>query len=150
MIYALHLLNDNFIVHRDIKLENFLLDSEGHVKLIDFGFAAQMASYNQTLKDIFGTKYYIAPEVLEGKYTFRCDWFSLGISFWMIITDENISIESFDNVSNLLEIIVTHPAHDLIRLLLEPECNRLCTLAQVKKHPFFKDFDWSLIESGYQ
>jgi len=58
------------VVHRDLKLENVLLDSEGHCRLADFGLAHQYKSHDTAdarwLHDIYGSKSYCAPEVLQG------------------------------------------------------------------------------------
>jgi calcium-dependent protein kinase len=54
------------IAHRDIKPENILITDSGDLKLIDFGLSKQVKS--KKMKTIVGTPYYIAPEVLDGKY----------------------------------------------------------------------------------
>jgi len=51
---------------------------EGSIKLIDFGFAL-VSSKKKAELDIAGTPYYIAPEVLSGKYGNKCDIWSLGV-----------------------------------------------------------------------
>jgi calcium-dependent protein kinase len=66
MIGVLTYLNENNIIHRDIKLENFLLtdkDDISSIKLIDFGLSKDM-TYNTLTKTNVGTPFYVAPEVV--------------------------------------------------------------------------------------
>lgn len=74
--------HDHNIVHRDLKLENILLDSAGeNVKLIDFGFACQVGTKCARLKAFCGTPSYMAPEIVRGEsYSgFSADIWALGV-----------------------------------------------------------------------
>jgi serine/threonine protein kinase len=74
--------HDQCIVHRDLKLENVLLDSSGeNVKLIDFGFACQVGTNCTKLKAFCGTPSYMAPEIVRGEpYSgFSVDIWALGV-----------------------------------------------------------------------
>lgn len=67
------------IIHRDIKPSNILLDSQGHVKICDFGVSGDVV--NSLATTFVGTQYYMAPERIMGKpYTVSCDVWSLGLS----------------------------------------------------------------------
>jgi len=86
---AVNYLHFFVIVHRDIKLDNFLLTKktgEADLKLIDFGFATPYR--NKTLHSVIGTPYYVAPEVLEQNYSFECDIWSLGVLLYMMVFAE--------------------------------------------------------------
>ena len=60
---SLEYLHSVGVVYRDLKLENILVDTEGHVKIVDFGFSKKMLSS----ATMCGTPEYLAPEILEGK-----------------------------------------------------------------------------------
>ena len=75
VIVALEHLHSNGIVHRDLKPENIMvsLESRGHIKLVDFGFAKKLEKGERT-KTKCGTPVYLAPEVLTGMgYDHRVD-----------------------------------------------------------------------------
>mmetsp|Transcript_99773 Transcript_99773/g.177603 ORF Transcript_99773/g.177603 Transcript_99773/m.177603 type:complete len:543 (-) Transcript_99773:29-1657(-) len=86
MLLALNYIHQHGVVHRDIKLENFLYDSEDsdHLKLIDFGFSKIWAP-NTTMKLSCGTLAYVAPEVLNQNYTSQCDMWSVGVSVFILL-----------------------------------------------------------------
>ena len=68
-------------LHRDIKSENLLLDSAGHVIIGDFGGAAVLTKEQETRCSLVGTPHWMAPEVIRGKgYNAACDIWSLGIT----------------------------------------------------------------------
>jgi calcium-dependent protein kinase len=75
------------IVHMDLKPENLLLDTEGEngiIKVIDFG-TSQKFDPNQKMNQTYGTPYYIAPEILQGEYTERCDVWSCGVILYILL-----------------------------------------------------------------
>eukprot|EP01120_Amphizonella_sp_Union-15-10_P011958 TRINITY_DN5221_c0_g1_i1.p1 TRINITY_DN5221_c0_g1~~TRINITY_DN5221_c0_g1_i1.p1 ORF type:complete len:255 (-),score=36.54 TRINITY_DN5221_c0_g1_i1:590-1354(-) len=79
IILALECIHSKCIVHRDIKLQNILLDSEGFCCVTDFN-VAKMLGENEQTSEVCGTLNYMAPEVLMNqKYDQMVDWWSLGI-----------------------------------------------------------------------
>lgn len=86
---AVNYLHLNGICHRDLKLENFIFSQKGddsELKIIDFGLSKQ---YNPievgNLNTVVGTALYVAPEVLQGKYDYRCDYWSLGVVMFTLL-----------------------------------------------------------------
>lgn len=73
------------IIHRDIKAENFLYASDGSIKLIDFGLAVKMKNENEILKEIVGSAHYIAPEMLDRKYSKPVDIWSAGVLVYLML-----------------------------------------------------------------
>ncbi|CAO2821497.1 unnamed protein product [Amaranthus hypochondriacus] len=82
---GLSYLHSKKIVHRDVKTENMLLDTERTVKIADFGVARVEAQNPSDMTGATGTYGYMAPEVLEGQpYNHKCDVYSYGICLWEI------------------------------------------------------------------
>lgn len=96
---ALGYLHRKGIVHRDLKLENILVDMDGYLKIIDFGLAKMLDSGGMT-KTYCGTPEYLAPEmILQTGHNFAIDWWALGI----LIYEMRIGVTPFFNKNkNLL------------------------------------------------
>ncbi|KAK8861105.1 Serine/threonine-protein kinase sik2 [Tritrichomonas musculus] len=121
MVEALFYLHSNQIPHNDVKLENFLLDSQYNLKLADFGFAG-----NQSDGKIYYSEGYEAPEIQLGKKRinrFKADIYSLGVTIKRLI--DNTSMENNNILLSLIDFCCTENPR------LRP------TIFQVKNHPFF-------------
>ena len=74
------------ICHRDLKLENILfIQATNTVKIIDFGLSKLQCDIMDTK---LGTPYYVAPEVIIGSYTMKCDIWSVGVITYMLLSGE--------------------------------------------------------------
>mmetsp|Transcript_25336 Transcript_25336/g.31223 ORF Transcript_25336/g.31223 Transcript_25336/m.31223 type:complete len:515 (-) Transcript_25336:55-1599(-) len=89
MLSAVGFLHARSICHRDLKLENWVLESGKDVwsplKLIDFGLSTHFTPGHR-LSRVVGSSYYVAPEVLKKSYTEACDLWSLGVIVYMLLS----------------------------------------------------------------
>ena len=76
-------------MHRDLKLENLMVDVDGYLKVIDYGLARVLLP-GQLSRSMCGTPQYMAPEVVKGEqYSFAADWWSVGVIMYEMITGFN-------------------------------------------------------------
>ena len=156
LVAALDFLHKNNMVYRDLKPENILIDSEGHVKITDFGLSKIFEKENDKAYTVCGTQQYLAPEVLLRKgYDKAVDWWSLGCVLYEMLQGRlpfkfqkgakfTMNIYKQEIIFNKK---ISEDAKDLTKKLLtfNPE-ERLGSGTEggdnVKNHPFFKDVDW--------
>ncbi|KAG3269601.1 ribosomal protein S6 kinase-related protein isoform X1 [Ictidomys tridecemlineatus] len=158
LVLVLCYLHDVGIIHRDVKMENILLDERGHLKLTDFGLSRHLPQGARAYT-ICGTLQYMAPEVLSGgPYNHAADWWSLGVLLFSLATGKFPVAAERDHVAMLAS--VTHcdseiPAslnQELSLLLHELLCqnplHRLRYLHHFQVHPFFRGvtFDPELLQ----
>ena len=96
MIGAILYCHEQGVCHRDVKLDNFVYESdaeEAELKLIDFGLSHVLVHDGERMRDRVGTLTYMAPEVLNGSrsssgggYTTACDMWSLGVVAYMLLS----------------------------------------------------------------
>jgi len=89
IILGIEELHKRGVIYRDLKPENCLLDSQGHIVLTDFGLSKLFPSSfkgSKTTKTFCGTAEYLAPEILRTEeYSFNVDWWSLGAFLYEMI-----------------------------------------------------------------
>jgi len=149
---AMTYLHERHIIYRDLKLENLLLDKEGHIKITDFGLCKEEISFGATTTTFCGTPEYLAPEVLEGNgYGKAVDWWSFGTLMFEMLTglppfysqDVQQMYSKIMKAKLIIPESISPEAKDLLVKLLERNPDkRLTDPSSIKAHPWFSPIDW--------
>ena len=133
------------IVHRDIKLENILVDANLRIRLVDFGICGEFTPDAPLLATQCGSFAYAAPEVVRGrKYGPEVDVWSAGVCLFAMLTgsapfyDKNARVMCDRICSEELSIPhgVTSTCADLLRRMLEKNPKRRITIDEIAAHPW--------------
>ncbi|XP_057183786.1 protein kinase C theta type [Triplophysa rosa] len=157
IICGLQFLHSKGIVYRDLKLDNILLDIEGHIKIADFGMCKENMFEEARTCTFCGTPDYIAPEILLGqKYGTSVDWWSFGVLLYEMLIgqspfhghDEEELFQSIRTDDPCYPRWLTRDTRDLLVKLFvrEPE-RRLGVKGNIRQHAFFRDTDWNALEN---
>lgn len=149
LVGAVAYVHQQHCVHRDLKLENILLDKHENVKLLDFGFAREYEGKTNYLQTFCGTICYSAPEMLKGeKYAGeKVDVWSLGIILYALLCGELPFDDDEDDVTRrkILTEEPKYPDHipadalSLLKQLLSKRPFPRPTLPDILKHPFLAE-----------
>ncbi|XP_047214118.1 serine/threonine-protein kinase N1-like isoform X3 [Girardinichthys multiradiatus] len=159
VVLGLQFLHDHKIVYRDLKLDNLLLDTEGFVKIADFGLCKEGMGYGDRTSTFCGTPEFLAPEVLtDTSYTRAVDWWGLGVLIYEMLVGESPfpgddEEEVFDSIVNdevrYPRFLSTEAIGIMRRLLRRNPERRLGSgekdAEDVKKQPFFRSMDWDAL-----
>jgi serine/threonine protein kinase len=155
IIVALNYLHQNGIIYRDLKPENVLFQSSGHIALTDFGFAKNFAEKAEIkTKSFCGSLQYLAPEIVKREeYNEAVDFWCCGIFFFELLTGRTpfSSTNRSDLLKHILGREIKYPKNfskELISLfkgLLDRNPQTRFTFEQIKKHPYFATTDWKAV-----
>ncbi|KAI1098437.1 kinase-like protein [Jackrogersella minutella] len=149
LVGAVSYVHQQSCVHRDLKLENILLDKHENVKLVDFGFTREYEGKSNYLQTFCGTICYSAPEMLKGeKYAGeKIDVWSLGVILYALLCGELPFDDDDDNVTRT-KILTEEPKYPehvppdavaLIKLLLSKRTLLRPTLPEILSHAFLAE-----------
>nr|XP_014341638.1 PREDICTED: serine/threonine-protein kinase N3 [Latimeria chalumnae] len=159
VVLGLQFLHEKKIIYRDLKLDNLLLDSDGFVKIADFGLCKEGMGFGDHTGTFCGTPEFMAPEVLtETTYTRAVDWWGLGVLIYEMLVGESPfpgddEEEVFDSIVNdevCYPRFLSTEAIAIIRKLLRKNPERRLGAGEgdaeeVKKQMFFQEIDWDAL-----
>uniref|UniRef100_A0A669BME5 Protein kinase C n=1 Tax=Oreochromis niloticus TaxID=8128 RepID=A0A669BME5_ORENI len=156
IICGLQFLHSKGIIYRDLKLDNVLLDSDGHIKIADFGMCKENMQDDVRTSTFCGTPDYIAPEILLGqKYNSSVDWWSFGVLLYEMLIgqspfhgrDEEELFQSIRTDTPIYPNWLSKAAKDiLIKLFVREPEERLGIKGNIRQHSFFSSTDWNALE----
>ncbi|XP_028760333.1 calcium-dependent protein kinase 33 isoform X1 [Neltuma alba] len=153
IVNVVHICHFMGVMHRDLKPENFLLSSKDEkalLKATDFGLSVFIEE-GKVYKDIVGSAYYVAPEVLRRKYGKEIDIWSAGVILYILLsgvppfwaeTEKGIFdaiLEGHIDFESQPWPSISNSAKDLVRKMLTQDPKKRITSAQVLEHPWIRE-----------
>ena len=145
LIEGLKYIHHKKIVHRDIKLDNILIDLTNTIKICDFGVSRKISG-DEIMHEHCGTPAYIAPEIFEnqGYSGFQCDVWSAGVTLYYILggiqpfratsikdLEKKVIMGDFEPLEE-----ISDEANDLIKLMLKTDPNKRINIDKILNHPW--------------
>ncbi|KAG6520315.1 hypothetical protein ZIOFF_017363 [Zingiber officinale] len=153
IVQIVHTCHSMGVIHRDLKPENFLLlnkDDDSPLKATDFGLSV-FFKQGEVFKDIVGSAYYIAPEVLKRKYGPEADIWSIGVMLYIFLcgvppfwaeTEHgifNAILRGQVDFSSDPWPAISPGAKDLVNKMLHLDPEQRLTAFEVLNHPWIKE-----------
>ena len=151
-------IHSRFIIYRDLKPENLMLDDKGYLKVVDFGLAKVVKGRTWT---ICGTPEYLAPEVVLSKGHSRgVDYWALGVLIFELVAGHCpfVGSDNMEIYKRIIENKIEFPAHfsQPCREIVKDftKASQLTRLGlrrpgfqAIRTHAWFEGFDWSALET---
>merc|ERR1719193_2228548 len=145
------------IAYRDLKPENLVLDSEGYLKITDFGLSKFIIDGNTFT--MCGTPDYLAPEIITGQgHGLAVDWWALGVLIFELVasyppffdTTMNRTFRRIIGCTIKFPRVFSKQCIDIITGLLNVRSNRRLGIVRggaelIRKHPWFSRFRWEML-----
>lgn len=157
LIVVLNQIHELGLIYHDLKPDNIMIDSTGHIVLIDLGLCVHESDTCNILPSEYvryrGTLGYMAPEILSGSsYTHCIDYYSLGVTLYELVHGSTILPNITDIHSNNPIIFtdrMSNECHDFITRLLDVNPRTRLganSIDELKFHVWFKNIDWCIVE----
>ena len=160
IVDSLVYLHSNGIIHRDIKLQNFLMMKNGTVKLSDFGLSVRVKSLDDSTKpSVCGTPGYLSPEVVtRGHHTFAIDIWAMGVSVYTMLTgkqpfksaDRKQVFQKIRQVSYTWpnNMMISENAKSFVNSVLKRDPLERPSAQNLAHHPFLDQIQRKTLRSG--
>lgn len=159
LVVAVEHLHRSGSIHRDIKTDNILISTSGHVRLSDFGSSKRVE--NDRCDSVVGFSVSIMPpEFFSGNpsYGSAIDWFQVGICAYEVLTGQQpfsgrplrtVDSPDYPPPWPVIDRPVPDTLKQLVEALLHPdEANRLSTFESIESHPALAGFSWKGVQAG--
>lgn len=152
VVRGLVYLHNSDIIHHDLKLENYLIGSDGKVKIADFGLSTVLKNEDEKKFTICGTTNYLSPEIIEKKgHGFEVDIWAVGVSAYIMLTgkspfDGGKKEYTYENIKNCdyqfpTKIQISPEAKSFIKSILKLDPRKRPTALDLSSHSFLTKVD---------
>ncbi|KAK7171237.1 hypothetical protein R3I94_001237 [Phoxinus phoxinus] len=145
---ALQYLNENKVLHRDIKPQNVFLTEDGHINLGDFGCSKVLQRADQYATSVVGAELYVSPEIYESRHNSKSDIWSLGwllhdlcmLDAWSKIIERHcLHAKSLRGTKPKISNKYSEDLKGLICQMLSHDAHRRPSAGEILAKPFLKD-----------
>ncbi|GAQ89841.1 Serine/Threonine protein kinases [Klebsormidium nitens] len=158
ILTAVAYMHEKNVIHRDIKPENFIFANEKDniIKAIDFGLSYKCQE-NETVKEVVGSPFFVAPEVLKQAYNLKADEWSVGVLTYILLigtrpffgrTDSEIFKAVLRDEPDIDNADLSLPAKDFLKRLLNRNVESRATAREALDHPWLRDRSAMPVQPG--